>query len=154
MNIVLNPSREQIRVEREFAAGVVEWLARRELPADAVIWYPDWDVEERIEVRDMHTLADLVSALQTGHAGLKRNGSTGPWAQIKAYTGGGTRFGGWPYELHPHDWSRGAPEGVWGLISNDADDLAADAWSWLTRGEPPAGFPKPNKHPGPGASFW
>jgi len=87
-------------------------------------------------------------------AGLKRNGSSGPWAQVKAFEDRGDQIGGWPFELHPHGWGLGIPDGVWKLIDHDISEVAVHLWNWVTKSTPPPEQPEPTTHPRSDPGFW
>ena len=134
--------------ERRFVRRVSEWLVSQTRPDNPVVWRPNW--RTTIPVAGTGSLRALLATLPEGEfAGLRRQGSSGPWAQVRGFEDRGEHPSGWPFELHPHSWTLGVPEGVWKLIGSDVGDVAALLWMWVTTGTPPADHPQPTAHPRP-----
>ena len=137
--------------EIRFGRDVSAWLASQTSPANAILWHQNWNAT--IFVDHVGTLRRLIAALPRGqYAGLTRKGSHGPWAQVRASEDRGSHVSGWPFELHPHNWTLGIPQGVWKLISDDASELAGHLWDWVATGTAPAEHPEPTTHPRQG--YW
>ena len=139
--------------EIRFGRDVSAWLASQTSPANAILWHQNWNAT--IFVDHVGTLRRLIAALPRGqYAGLTRKGSHGPWAQVRAFEDRRSHVSGWPFELHPHNWTLGIPHGVWKLISDDTGDVAAHLWDWVSAGTAPAEHPEPTTYPTPGQGFW
>jgi hypothetical protein len=137
--------------EIRFGRDVSAWLASQTSPANAILWHQNWNAT--IFVDHVGTLRRLIAALPRGqYAGLTRKGSHGPWAQVRAFEDRRSHVSGWPFELHPHNWTLGIPQGVWKLISDDASELAGHLWDWVATGTAPAEHPEPTTHPRQG--YW
>ncbi len=143
--------------ENRLARDVEAWLAFETATATAtghdIVWCPHWATE--IVVNNVDSLRTLISALSAGEfAGLKRRGSSGPWAQVRAFEDRGDLVGGWPFELHKHRWTLGVPDGVWKLIGDQSSDVAAHLWNWVAACAAPAEQPQPTTRPRAGQGYW
>ena len=139
--------------EIRFVRGLSAWLASRTHSTNAILWHPNGNAT--IVVDHAGALRTLIAALPRGQrAGLTRKGSHGPWAQVRAFEERGSHVSGWPFELHPHSWTLGVPDGVWKLISDDTGDVAAHLWDWVATGTAPAEHPEPTTHPKQGQGYW
>jgi len=139
--------------ELNFVREVSEWLASQTIHANTIVWCLNWN--NMVVVDSVDSLCTLISALPKGaYAGFKRSGSLGSWAQVRAFEERGNKVVGWPFELHPHHWSLGIPEGVWKLIDSDVSAIAETLWDWVTKSTPPTELPEPTHRPVAGQSFW
>ena len=139
--------------EIRFVRDVSAWLASQTYPTNAILWHPNWNAT--ILVDHVRSLRSLIADQPRGqYAGLTRNGSAGPWAQVRAVEERGSHVRGWPFELHPHSWTLGVPDGVWKLISDDASEVAGHLWDWVATGTAPAEHPEATTHPRQGQGYW
>ncbi len=106
MTTITNLPHYVLNDEELFVRSVSAWLASQTMPANDIVWYPN--SETMIGVDNVGSLHKLVSDLPRGqYAGLRRNGSSGPWAQVKSIEDQGDQLSGWPFELHPHNCGTG-----------------------------------------------
>lgn len=128
-------------------------LAEQALPAHALVWCDEWEAACVIESRPH--LARLVAALpEDKYAGVKRLGSSGPWAQVRGFEIRRNGASGWPLELHPHDWQLGVPDVVWKLISDESAEVSTILWDWVTAGTPPLDHHSPSARPNAVDGYW